>query len=64
MKFDQNLVMEIKVIGSAQKLSLCVHTGAKSLSNKFYFVLLVVSKQDLKFEHNPFMDSGDIDRAR
>ena len=27
-------------------------------------LVIIVTKQDLKFKQNPFMDSGDIDCAR
>ena len=43
---------------------LCVHAHTKWFPNRSYCVCKVVSRQDFKFEKNPFMDSENIGCAR
>ena len=47
-------------IGCARQTSLRMHKHTKCRPNGCQCACLVVTKQDLKFEQNPFMDSGDI----
>ena len=47
-------------IGFARLISLCMHAHAKCVPNPSYCVWLLVTKQDLKFKQNAFMDSGYI----
>ena len=45
---------------AVHQLSLCMHAHANWLADGSFCVCLVVTEQDLKFELNLFMDSGDI----
>ena len=44
--------------------SLCMHACAKYFPNRSYCICLIVTKEDFKFEQNPFMNNGNISCER
>ena len=40
------------------------HNLTPKVMMSYFLIVIVVTKQDLKFELNPFMNSGDIGCAR
>ena len=58
--------MEILAVHTSS-LCACTHVVIVAIINgllSYFWFVIVVTKQDLKFEQNPFMDSGDIGCAR